>query len=168
MHDLLPVSCLSFLTQRPMQTLKEKLCTEHLSQSFSQILEYGKYLILEYFLGFFWPHYVAKQWSLFILSRNYLRQTTLVLGPCKPAEFDSRFSSGVRVQSSEGRIKLYIPIFVGCCFAISFSLVYCWFKCFAPLKLSTDVSTLLLVVVACWRLSSRWGFALFCGGEMLK
>ena len=96
-RDLLPVSCSSFLTQRPMQTLKEKLCTEHLSQSLSQILEYRKYLILEYFLGFFWPHYVAKQWSLFILSRVTLLQK---LAP--------NYSSSWALQTSRVWLKILL------------------------------------------------------------
>ena len=47
------VSLSPFLCQRPKQTLKEKLCTEHLSRSLPQIIEYEKYPILESFLGFF-------------------------------------------------------------------------------------------------------------------
>ena len=40
-----------FLIQRPKQPLKDKLCTEYLSQSLPQFLEYKKNLILESFFG---------------------------------------------------------------------------------------------------------------------
>ena len=42
----------SFAIQRPKQTLKEKLCTEHLSNSLPQILQYEKYPDLESFFEF--------------------------------------------------------------------------------------------------------------------
>ena len=45
------VSPSPFLTQGPKQTLKNKLCTEHLSQSVPQILEYGRHPIQKSFLG---------------------------------------------------------------------------------------------------------------------
>ena len=48
----LRVSPSLFLIQRPKQTLKGKVCTEHLSLSLPQTLEYEKYPILKSFFGF--------------------------------------------------------------------------------------------------------------------
>ena len=87
------ISELPFSIQRPKQTLKGKLCTEHQSQSLPQILEYGKYPILEsIFGGFFWAHYVAKQqWSLLNPGRVILLQR---LVPCSSSSWALQ-SSGV-------------------------------------------------------------------------
>ena len=108
----LRVSPSLFLIQRPKQTLKGKVCTEHLSLSLPQTLEYEKYPILKSFLeGFHRGQYIAKQW--FNLSSVTLLQRLVPNSSCsrvlQASGFGSWFSSGAKTQSSsEGRIKLNI------------------------------------------------------------
>ena len=53
-------------------------------------------------------------------------------------------------------------------FPISCELLDCWLdECSAPIRWTSSVPALLLVVSSCWRLSSEWRFALRCGGELL-
>ena len=104
------VSPSPFLIQIPKQTLKEKICTEHLSLSLPQILEYGKYPILESFFWVYSEHIMRPSSDLSLIQEGWISsrdlcQTLIVLELFQPAKVGSRFSPGVKKSSSEGRMK---------------------------------------------------------------
>ena len=102
-------------------------------------------------------------------SPGDLCQTPLVRDLSKTAEFGSRFSSGAKQSSSEGRIKLCVsePFFDGCWS----TAVNCWYDGgSSPFKTTSNSNDVSLVVVTCWILSSEdaeWLFLLFEAGDLL-
>ena len=120
---------------------------------------------------------MAKQWFSLNLSRMRLLQRLVPVRELfKPAEFDSRFSSGARAQSfSKGiklnrvRMKLNIPLYRWLLINQIIRTFDGWFtRCSAPPKLLSDGSALKLVLSNCCELSPGWRFTLFGGGELLE
>ena len=116
-----------------------------------------------------WPDSgLSLIWAARLFPRD-LCQSPLVRKLFKPAVFGSRFSCGVRAQSSsEARIKFSISWMSCSWVAIYVKVVTCYnIIYFPPNKSSSGLAASLLVVRSCWSLWSGWRFALFCGGECL-